>query len=70
MCSRYSRKTHCPTLEKSGLQNIGTCEKQVKQCELSDHWTPIKKLLLKKTTGDDTKKDKKFDWNTSFDKRF
>ena len=49
-------------LEKPGAQNISACENQGKQRELSNHLESTKILFLKK--------DKKIDWNTSFNKRF
>ena len=59
LCPCYSRRTHYPTLEKPGAQNIAACENQGKQCKLSDHWKSIKTLFLKKIiTGDDAKKTK------------
>ena len=36
LCPCYDR-THYPTLEKPGAQNITACENQGKQSELSDH---------------------------------
>ena len=56
--------THYPTLEKLGAQNITACENQCKQCELSDHWKL--KNVFKKNKRGWRKKDKKIDWNTSF----
>ena len=41
MCTCYSRRTHYPTLEKPGAQNVAACEKQGKQRELSDHWKSV-----------------------------
>ena len=69
MCPCYSRRAHYPTLEKPGVQNVAACKNQGKQHKLTDHWTSIKMLLLKKISGDNGKKDK-IDWNTSFNKRF
>ena len=57
-------------LEKPGAPNIGAFEKKGKPHDLSGHWKPIKTLLLKKITGGGTKKNKKIDWNTSFNKNF
>ena len=37
MCPCYDRRTHDPTLEKPGDQNIVVCENEVKQCEFSGH---------------------------------
>ena len=56
-------------LEKPGAQNIAACENQGKQRELSDHWKSIKTLFSKKNNRRWCKKDKKIDWNTSFNKR-
>ena len=53
---------HYPMLEKPGAQNKTECENQGKQRELSDYWK------LKKITWW-CKKDKKIDWNTSFNKK-
>ena len=55
----HSRRTHYPTLEKPGAQNIAAYGNPGKQRELSDHWKSIKKLFSKKITGDDAKKTKK-----------
>ena len=55
MCPCYNRRTHYPTLEKYGAQNITACENQDKQRELSDNWK-LKKRLLEKITGDNAKK--------------
>ena len=63
----HSRRTHYPTLEKRGAQNVAVCESQGEQRELNDHWKSIKRFR-KKIIGDDAKKDKKIDWNTSFNK--
>ena len=43
----YIRRTHYPTLEKPGAQNIAACENQGKQRELSDHWKSVKTFLKK-----------------------
>ena len=37
VCPSYSRRTHYPTLEKPGVQNIAACINQGKQRKLSDH---------------------------------
>ena len=58
MCPCYNRRTHYPTLEKHGVQNITACENQDKQCKLRYHWK-LKKTLLEKITGDDKKKTKR-----------
>ena len=55
-------------LEKSGAQNITACENQGKQCELSDHWKSKKKNIFFKNKKRWHKKDKKIDWNASFNK--
>ena len=65
----HSGRTHYPTLEKRGAQNIAACESQGEQRELSDHWKSIKTILKKYNRGW-RKKDKKIDSNTSFNKRF
>ena len=57
VCPCYNR-THYPTLEKHGAQNIAACKNQDKQRKLSDHWK-LKKTLLEKITGDDVKKTKR-----------
>ena len=59
---------HYPMLEKPGAQNKTVCENQGKQRELSDHWKLKKKKTFLKITGW-CKKDKKIDWNTSFNKK-
>ena len=41
MCPCYRRKTHYPTLEKPGAQNIAVCEKQGIKRGLSEHWKSI-----------------------------
>ena len=47
-------------LENLCAQNVAACEKQGKQCELSDHWKSIKILFFKKKSlGDDAKKAKR-----------
>ena len=56
-------------LEKPGAQIIAADENQRKQSKLSDHSKSIKRLFLKKIAGDDAKKGKNIDWNTSFNKR-
>ena len=59
VCPCYSRRTHYPTLENPGVQNIAACENQGKQRQLSDHWKSTKTLFLKKKIhGDDAKKTK------------
>ena len=55
-------------LEKSGAQNITACENQGKQCELNDHWKSKKIFFKKKNKRRWHKKDKKTDWNASFNK--
>ena len=52
--------------EKPGTQNTAACENQVKQQELSDHWKLIKMYFFKKKWQEWCNKDKKTDWNTSF----
>ena len=59
MC--YSERTHYPTLEKLGAQNIAACENHGKQHELSDHWKSIKTLFSKKKWQELTQKREK-DW--------
>ena len=59
VCPCYNRRTHYPTLEKPGAQNITACENQGKQCKLSDHWQLEKKKHFEKIPGDDTKKTKR-----------
>ena len=54
-------RTHYPTLEKPGAQNITVCKNQSKECEFSDHWKLKKILLLKNIKGDYAKKRQK-DW--------
>ena len=55
-----SGRTHYPTLEKLGDQNIAACENHGKQRELSDHWKSIKTLLSKKKmAGADAEKTKR-----------
>ena len=49
-------------LEKPAVQNIAACENQSKQSKLTDHWTSIKRLFLKKKkkkTVDNAKKTKR-----------
>ena len=65
MCPCYNRRTHYPTLEKHGVQNITACENQDKQCELRYHWK-LKKNTFGKNNRGWCKKDKKIDWNTGF----
>ena len=47
MCPCYSERTHYPTLEKSGVQNLAARENHGKQCKATE---------MKKITGDDAKK--------------
>ena len=54
LCPCYNRRTHYPTLEEPGDQNIKACENQGKHCELSDHWKSKKQKKL----GDGAKKTK------------
>ena len=56
VCPCYRRRTHYPTLEKSGAQNIAACENQGKQRELIDHW---KSMFLIKNNSRWRKKRKK-----------
>ena len=56
----YSMRTH-PTLEKPDVQNLAACENEGKQ------WKP---RMMKRKQQRMMKKDKKIDWNTSFNKRF
>ena len=62
VCPCYNRRTHYPTLEKSGAQNTKACENQGKQSELSNHWKlkREKTLFFTKIIGDDAKKTKRF----------
>ena len=47
----HSRRTHYPTLDKPGVQNLAICENQGKQRKL--------RVMKKKITGDDAKKTKR-----------
>ena len=58
VCPCYNTRTHYPTLEKLGFQNVSVCENQGKQHKLSDHWKH-KKMLKKKITGDNAIKTKR-----------
>ena len=70
MCPCYSRRTHYPLIQKPSAQNIAACENQGEQRELSDNWKLIKTFfLIKKNITGWHIKDKKIDWNTSFNKR-
>ena len=51
MCPCYSRRTHYPTLEKPGAQNIAAYQNQGKLRELNDHWKSSKTLFLKKNNN-------------------
>ena len=44
--------------EKPAAQIIAACENQRREHKLRDHWISIKRLFLKKITGDHTKKTK------------
>ena len=55
-------------LEISSAQNITACGNQGKQCKLSDHWK-LKKNVFLKNCWEWRKKDKKIEWNTSFNKK-
>ena len=57
MCPCYNRRTHYPTLEKQGAQNITTCGNQDKQRKLSYHCKQDKNTFGK-ITGDNAKKTK------------
>ena len=48
-------------LEKPGVQNLAACENEGKQ------WKP---RMMKRKQQRMMKKDKKIDWNASFNKRF
>ena len=56
-------------VEKSGAQNITTCENQGNATWTEWSLKIKKKTFFFKVTGDNVKKDKKTDWNTSFNKK-
>ena len=49
-------------LEKPGVQNLAACENEGKQ------WKP--RMMKRKKNREWCEKDKKIDWNTSFNKIF